>query len=169
MKTRNSVVANALAANAKAAKNFTPTSELEVGDVVRFKDSVRSVPHDEVYKVVKVSGKDITIKGGRDNSTSTEFSDRLEIVGNAHIAMNKPYDIPMGTNPADKITVKMDEFVPVHGQREAKPYYTTFDKLSTHLETWGLKDKAAKIRSELKKGNEYKTVITVHLPIVFSA
>lgn len=65
------------------ALNFTPTSEFEVGDTVRFKDSVRSVPHDETYKVVKVSGKNITIKGGRDNSTSTEFANNLEIVENA--------------------------------------------------------------------------------------
>ena len=65
------------------ARNFTPYSEFEVGDVVRFRDSVRSVPHDETYTVVKVSGKNITIKGGRDNSTSTEFANNLEIVENA--------------------------------------------------------------------------------------
>lgn len=74
------VVANALNA---VARNFTPTSDFEVGDTVRFKDSVRSVPHDETYKVVKVSGRSITIKGGRDNSTSTEFADNLDIVENA--------------------------------------------------------------------------------------
>ena len=62
------------------AKNYKPTSEFEVGDTVRFKDSVRSVPHDETYKVVKVEGSRITVRGGRDGSTSIEFSNNLEIV-----------------------------------------------------------------------------------------
>ena len=63
------------------AKNYKPTSEFEVGDTVRFKDSVRSVPHDETYKVVKVYplvGR-IIIKSN-DGKTSDEFVNDLEIV-----------------------------------------------------------------------------------------
>ena len=78
-RSTNSVVAKAMNAS-RVARNFTPQSEFEVGDIVRFRDSVRSVPHDEKYKVVKVSGDNITIKGGRDNSTSVEFKNNLEIV-----------------------------------------------------------------------------------------
>lgn len=63
----------------RVARNFTQNSEFEVGDVVRFRDSVRSVPHDETYTVVKVSGNNVTIKGGRDDGTSVEFKDNLEI------------------------------------------------------------------------------------------
>ena len=85
-KSKNAVVQNAL--NAATARNFTPTSEFEVGDKVRFRDSVRSVPHDETYTVVKVSGKNITIKGGRDGGTSVEFANNLEPVFNAATARN---------------------------------------------------------------------------------
>jgi hypothetical protein len=80
MKTKSKVVANALNA---VARNYKPTSEFEVGDIVRFKDSVRSVPHDETYEVIEVRDKNITIKGGRNNGTSTEFANNLEIVENA--------------------------------------------------------------------------------------
>ena len=92
-KTKNAIVARAL--NAATARNFTPTSEFEVGDKVRFRDSVRSVPHDETYTVVKVSGKNITIKGGRDGGTSVEFANNLEPVFNAATARNadNPHDI----------------------------------------------------------------------------
>lgn len=78
LRSRNAVVAKALNAR-RVARNFTPQSEFQVGDVVRFRDSVRSVPHDETYTVVKVSGNNITIKGGRDNGTSVEFKNNLEI------------------------------------------------------------------------------------------
>lgn len=77
VRSTNAVVAKALNAR-RVARNFTPQSEFEVGDVVRFRDSVRSVPHDETYTVVKVSGNNVTIKGGRDNSTSVEFKNNLE-------------------------------------------------------------------------------------------
>lgn len=76
-------IAKLKAKNATIATNYKTNSEFEVGDTVRFRDNVRSVPHDETYKVIKVNGARVTIKGGRDGGTSVEFADRLEPVFNS--------------------------------------------------------------------------------------
>ena len=91
-------------------------------------------------------------------------------VANAVVARNKPYDIPMGAGPSDRVDVSMDEFTHQYGQREMpRPLHTTFDKLPSYLARWGILDQEPRIRRSLRSGREYRTTINVILPVVFSA
>ena len=95
-----------------------------------------------------------------------EIKTTNKVVRNALIALNKPYDIPMGTALNEKIAVSMEEFTHQYGKREMpRKLYTTYDKLPSYLARWGLASQEDSIMRDLRTGKDYEHEINVRLGI----
>lgn len=109
-------------------------------------------------KVMKLAGED-----------AVEFTvARNSRAMNDMVVVNKPVDMPMDAVDEDKITIMMEEYTHQYGKRRMpRPLRTTYDKLGSYLERWGLSSNKGAIIGALKKGKPYRKELDVKLKIEF--
>lgn len=109
-------------------------------------------------KVMKLAGED-----------AVEFTVvRNSRAMNDMVVVNKPVDMPMDAVDEDKITIMMEEYTHQYGKRRMpRPLRTTYDKLGSYLERWGLSSNKGAIIGALKKGKPYRKELDVKLKIEF--
>ena len=156
-------------------------AKFKVGDRVWFKAPVTGVKvtakitatlGGEKYGFVDDDGIQGTIEGNAIYPlNSRACNSQNPVVRNAMnaVAMNKPYDMPMDANQDERVDIRLEEFNWQYGIREnPRPIHTTFDKISTYIERWGLAGQKSAILRALRKNEKFTTTIPVELSVVFS-
>ena len=163
-------------------------AKFKVGDTVKFCDPPdypfegRSVYDGKTGEVVKIDGyvhvkfRDGNVRQCKENelvaANARACNSSNPVVRNAMnstVAMNKPYDIPMGADDDEKIDIHLEEFSWQYGVREnPRPIHTTFDKLHSYIARFGLDSQESTITRKLRRGESYTVRLPVTLSMVFT-
>ena len=136
-------------------------AKFKVGDRVWFKAPVTGV---------KVTAKITATLGGEKYGFVDDDGIQGTIEGNAIYPLNSRAcnsQNPVVRNAMN--AVAMNKFNWQYGIREnPRPIHTTFDKISTYIERWGLAGQKSAILRALRKNEKFTTTIPVELSVVFS-